>query len=117
MAEAAQRARCARWFSGPRTPFKKSRQRILIAETLMTAEYQKPLPNPLHWAASKPFWDAARRHDLVMPRCKFCDKLFFYPREVCPRCLKSDIDWVKVSGMGRLHTFTVIHQPANPAFQ
>jgi uncharacterized OB-fold protein len=83
----------------------------------MTAEYRKPLPNPIHWGTSKPFWEAAKRHELVMPRCKFCDKLFFYPREACPRCLKSDIDWVPVSGMGRLHSFTVIHQPANAAFQ
>jgi uncharacterized OB-fold protein len=83
----------------------------------MTTEYRKPLPNPLHWGASKPFWEAAKRHELVMPRCKFCDRLFFYPREVCPRCLRSDIDWVPVTGMGRLHSFTVIHQPANAAFQ
>ena len=83
----------------------------------MTAEYKKPLPNPMHWPASKPFWEAAKRHELVMPRCKLCDRLFFYPREACPRCLKTDIDWVQVSGMGRLHTFTVIHQPVHPAFQ
>ena len=83
----------------------------------MTAEYRKPLPNPLYWAASKPFWEAAKRHELVLPRCKLCDRLFFYPREVCPRCLESEIDWVPVSGVGRLHTFTVIHQPANAAFQ
>jgi uncharacterized OB-fold protein len=52
-----------------------------------------------------------------MPRCKRCNKLFFYPREVCPTCLNDDLDWQKVSGSGRLHSFTVIHQPANPAFQ
>jgi len=82
----------------------------------MTAEYRKPLPNPLHWGTSKPFWEAAKRHELMMPRCKTCDRLFFYPREVCPHCLKSDLEWVKLSGMGRLHTFTVVHQPANAAF-
>jgi len=83
----------------------------------MTTEYKKPLPNPLHWQTSKPFWEAARRHELVMPRCKSCDKMFFYPRETCPRCLNQDIEWHKVSGLGRLHSFTVIHQPANPTFQ
>ncbi|HXH21624.1 MAG TPA: Zn-ribbon domain-containing OB-fold protein [Dehalococcoidia bacterium] len=82
----------------------------------MTTEYRKPLPNPAHWPASKPFWEAAKRHELVMPRCRRCDKLFFYPREVCPYCLQSDIDWQQVSGRGRLYSFTVIHQPANAAF-
>lgn len=83
----------------------------------MVADYSKPLPNPLHREASLPFWEAARRHELRMPRCTRCDRLFFYPREACPYCLASDIDWLTVSGRGRLHSFTVIHQPANPAFQ
>jgi len=82
----------------------------------MTVEYKKPLPNPAHWPASQPFWEAAKRHQLLMPRCRRCNKLFFYPREVCPTCLQSDIEWQKVSGNGRLHSFTVIHQPANPNF-
>ena len=83
----------------------------------MVAGYRKPLPNPLHQEASQPFWDAAKRHELLMPRCKRCDRLFFYPREVCPVCLQADIDWQPVSGRGRVHSFTVIHQPANPAFR
>ncbi len=83
----------------------------------MVADYRKPLPNPLNRETSMPFWEAARRHELVMPRCTRCDRLFFYPREVCPVCLAPDIDWVPVSGRGRLHSFTVIHQPANPAFR
>jgi|SRR5579884_2142412 uncharacterized OB-fold protein len=83
----------------------------------MTSEYRKPLPNPLHRPASQPFWEAAKRHELVMPRCRRCDRLFFYPREVCPVCLQSDIDWVPVTGRGRLHSYTVIYQPANPNFR
>jgi uncharacterized protein len=83
----------------------------------MVAEYRKPLPNPLHRETSRPFWEGARRHELVMPRCRRCDRLFFYPREVCPVCLAGEIDWLQVSGRGHLYSFTVIHQPANPAFR
>lgn len=83
----------------------------------MVAEYRKPLPSLLNRETSLPFWEGARRHELVMPRCTRCDQIFFYPREVCPVCLGSDIDWVTVSGRGRLHSYTVIHQPANPAFR
>lgn len=82
----------------------------------MTSEYKKPLPRPLSPALTRPFWEAAKRQELVMPRCKRCDHLFWYPREECPQCLSNDLEWVKVSGRGRLHTFTVIRQPANPAF-
>lgn len=79
--------------------------------------YAKPLPNPLSVEASRPFWEAAKRRELLMPRCRLCDRLFFYPREVCPVCLSPEIDWVKVSGNGRLYSYTVIEQPANPAFR
>ncbi|HLZ68613.1 MAG TPA: Zn-ribbon domain-containing OB-fold protein [Dehalococcoidia bacterium] len=82
----------------------------------MVTDYRKPLPIPLHREASRPFWEAARRHELLMPRCRLCDRLFFYPREVCPVCLRAEIVWQPVSGRGRLHSYTVIHQPANPAF-
>jgi uncharacterized protein len=79
--------------------------------------YRKPLPIPLNRETSRPFWEAAQRHELIMPRCRLCDHLFWYPREVCPVCLSSEIDWLPVSGRGRLYSFTVIYQPANPAFR
>ena len=83
----------------------------------MVTEYAKPLPNPLHRETSRPFWEAARRHELSMQRCTRCERLVFYPREGCPFCLSSELEWVTLSGRGRLHSYTVIHQPANPAFQ
>jgi hypothetical protein len=83
----------------------------------MAAEYSKPLPRPLNPELTRPFWEAAKRHELVMPRCKTCDQLFFYPRSECPRCLGSDLEWVGVSGRGRLHSFTIINQPVNAAFR
>ena len=82
----------------------------------MATDYTKPLPRPISPALSQPFWEAARRHELVMPRCKTCDQLFFYPRSECPRCLSTDLEWVKMSGHGRLHSFTIVQQPANAAF-
>ena len=83
----------------------------------MAAEYNKPLPRSPNPELTRPFWEAAKRHELVMPRCKTCDQLFFYPRSECPRCLGSDLEWVRVSGRGRLHSFTIINQPANAAFR
>ena len=83
----------------------------------MTTEYKKPLPIPANEELTRPFWEAAKRHELVMPRCKTCSDIFFYPREVCPNCLSDDLEWVPVSGKGRLYSYTVVHQPANRAFQ
>ena len=83
----------------------------------MATEYTKPLPRPLSPELTRPFWEAARRHELHMPRCTTCDYVFFYPRSECPRCLSTHLEWVKVSGRARLHSFTIVQQPANAAFR
>jgi uncharacterized OB-fold protein len=83
----------------------------------MATEYSKPLPRPISPELTRPFWEAAKRHELVMPRCKTCDHLFFYPRLECPRCLSNHLEWMRVSGRGRLHTYTIVYQPANAAFR
>ena len=82
----------------------------------MTTGYNKPLPRPLSPELTRPFWEAAKRHELVIPRCTRCDRLFWYPRAECPICFSNNLEWVKVSGRGRLHTFTIVRQRANPAF-
>ena len=74
------------------------------------SEYTGPLPVPT--PDTKPFWDAARRHELTLPRCRPCGSFFFFPRSVCPRCLSADVEWRQVSGRGTLHTFTVVHRGA-----
>jgi len=84
----------------------------------MTTEYKKPLPMPINPTLTKPFWEATKRHELVIQRCNKCDSWVFYPRERCPECLADPVhlEWTKVSGKGRLHTFTIVHQPANNNF-
>lgn len=76
----------------------------------------KPLPQPLNPELTRPFWEAAKRHELVLPRCLQCARYHFYPRELCPYCLSSRLAWVQASGRGYLYTYSIIHQPAHPAF-
>src|SRR6266480_251426 len=74
------------------------------------SEYSGPLPVPT--PETRPFWEAARRHELSLQRCRACGAHVFYPRAACPRCLGPDLEWRRVSGRGRLHTFTVVHRGA-----
>ena len=83
----------------------------------MTTEYNKPLPVPVNPELTAPFWDAAKRGELVLPHCRTCSTVFFYPRELCPECLSSDLDWVTASGRGRVYSYTIVHQPAHPTFR
>jgi uncharacterized OB-fold protein len=71
-------------------------------------EYSGPIPVPT--PETRPFWDAARRHALELPRCRACGALHYYPRGACPRCLSADLAWERLSGRARLHTFTVVHR-------
>jgi len=76
--------------------------------------YNKPLPRAD--IISKDFWEAAKRHELIVQRCQQCNEHILYPRQICPRCLSSKLEWVKVSGKGRIYTHSVIYQPAHPGF-
>jgi len=82
----------------------------------MSTEYKKPLPRPLDPGLTEPFWEAAKRHEFILPHCKTCDNVFWYPRSECPNCMSNDIDWVRGNGRGRVHTFTIIRQPGHPGF-
>ena len=83
----------------------------------MTTHQDKPLPLAVNPDLTGPFWEAAKRHELMMQRCKKCGEYVWYPRESCGSCLSPELEWVKMSGRGRLHSYTVIYQPASPAFR
>ena len=70
----------------------------------------EPTPTPL----SQPFWDATRDRRLLAQRCAMCDRYVWYPREHCPGCLRSELEWVELSGNGTIYTFNVMRKPGNP---
>ena len=83
----------------------------------MSNAYDRPLPLPSTDTLTKPFWDATKEGRLIIPRCNTCSRLFFYPREVCPHCFSTDLDWQEVSGKGRVYSYTHVRQSAHPYFQ
>ena len=78
---------------------------------------EKPLPRPDNKHLTAPFWEATKRHELVMQRCNKCSNWIFYPREQCPNCFSQDLKWEKVSGNGHVYAVTIVYQPAHPAFE
>ena len=77
-------------------------------------EYKKPLPEPTFF--SKPFWDGAKRHELLIQKCKDCQKFVFYPKVVCPFCLSDNLEWVKASGRGKVYSYMVVYSYQPQAF-
>lgn len=71
---------------------------------------------PTTTAISAPYWDAARRHELVLQRCGPCQRHVFHPRATCPYCGSDQLAWKPVSGRGEVHTYTVARRATHPAF-
>jgi uncharacterized OB-fold protein len=78
-------------------------------------EYQKPLPEIND--ENRPFWEAAQRHELIMQKCLDCAQYRYPPASICPHCLSMKAEWTRVSGRGRVYTWTVFHQVYHPAFK
>lgn len=73
----------------------------------MTEEKSMVRPTPHPTEISRPFWEAARHHKLVIQQCSACDAYVFYPRLSCPYCAGSDLTWTQVSGRGTVYSFTI----------
>ncbi len=77
-------------------------------------EYTKPLPVPSELSA--PFWEACRRHELIIQRCQNCRAFRFPPAILCPECLSESVEWTRVSGRGKIFSFVIFHRVYHPSF-
>lgn len=66
--------------------------------------------------ASAPYWEGAKRHELVLIRCDDCGHLIHYPFARCPACRSSAVSPATVSSTGTIVSFTITHRPPAPAF-
>ena len=82
-----------------------------MAETRMP---QKSLPKINK--VDQPFWEGAANGKLLLQKCKSCGKPQFFPRYACVDCF-GDLDWIEAKGTGKVHTFTLVRVPRNPAFK
>lgn len=59
------------------------------------------------------FWEAAATGRLMLPKCRHCGRIHWYPREICPFCLSSDIEWQESAGLGSIYASTVFRKGGN----
>ena len=60
-------------------------------------------------AASAPYWEAARRGQLLIAECAACGKVHHYPRPFCPFCWSEDVQPVQANGTGTLYTYSTVY--------
>ena len=64
----------------------------------------------------QPFWEGAARSKFLLQKCRACGKVQFFPRVACVDCF-GELDWIESKGMGKIHSFTLVRVPRNPAFK
>jgi uncharacterized OB-fold protein len=72
-----------------------------------------PLPDT-DWPPTREFWAAAARGELALPRCDACARWVWYPDGTCRFCGAQESTWTKVSGRGRLFSWSVVRRPFIP---
>ena len=77
-------------------------------------DYKKPLPLPDE--ASKPFFDGAKEHQLMVQKCSTCGTIIWPVKSRCDNCLAATVSWIQASGKGTLYSFTLMHQVYHAGF-
>ncbi len=74
----------------------------------MSDDYAKAIP--VTGPESVPYWEGAKKHQLVIQKCGKCGHHWFPPSTVCTGCGSRDINWVRSSGKGKVFSFVVFHR-------
>jgi len=78
-------------------------------------KYAKPLQHLDE--ENRPWWEALKRHELYLQRCRDCAAIRYYPRAQCPECLSPRTEWIRASGRGKVYTFTATWQNQAAGFR
>ena len=64
----------------------------------------------------QPFWEGAAAGKFLVQKCKEYGKVQFFPRVACVDCF-GELEWIEAKGTGKIHSFTLVRVPRNPAFK
>jgi uncharacterized protein len=81
----------------------------------MEGSYSKPLPQVDE--VNRPFWEATRRREVVLQRCRDCREVWYPAATNCPKCLSTNFEWSAVSGSGTVWSFIVYHHCWHRGFE
>ncbi len=80
-----------------------------------TATWNKPVPVPDE--VTTPYWEGARRHELVLQRCAACGTHIHPPRVACRVCQSFELVPTVVTPTGSIYTYTVTYTPFVPGYE
>jgi uncharacterized OB-fold protein len=80
------------------------------------ARPQKRRPRPAQTSDNAFFWEGVRNGELLIQRCRGCQRLRHPPGPMCPHCHSFEWDAQRATGRGRVYSFVVAHHPPVPPF-
>ena len=94
-------------------------------DTMTTAEETRATGGPRRWSKpvpvpdelSIPYWEGARRNQLVVQRCASCGTHIHPPRVACRVCQGIELVPTAVAPHGTVYSFTVTYVPFVPGFE
>jgi uncharacterized OB-fold protein len=61
------------------------------------------------------YFAALAQDRFLIPWCRKCDAGVFFPREFCPSCLDSPLEWIAPAGTGTVYATTTVRlKPDEP---
>ena len=64
----------------------------------------------------KPMWDSVTEGGMRLQCCAECGLFRYPPGACCPNCLSTEAHWQKLSGAGRVLSWTTYHRQYLPAY-
>jgi uncharacterized OB-fold protein len=71
---------------------------------------ENPKSMPIPDADSLPFWEGAKRHELLAQQCAECSQWRWPPQGVCPNCHSWNSVWTRLAGHGHISSYVVVQQ-------
>ena len=70
-----------------------------------------PVPSPAPDGRDKEFWEALKRHEILVQCCSRCDSLQMEPEWLCYKCHSFELGWKQVAGRGHIYSWERVWYP------
>jgi uncharacterized OB-fold protein len=83
-------------------------------DTTTAGRFPTILTNPYADELTRPFWEAATRGILAVPKCTNCGTFRLPPTPFCFACQHREVVFTELPGTGTVYSFTVVRHPLSP---
>jgi|KBSMisStandDraft_5_1062788.scaffolds.fasta_scaffold1154814_2 uncharacterized OB-fold protein len=73
-------------------------------------------PEPTLTELNRPLIEAWHRGELVLQHCAACSYVIFFPRETCPQCWSTQLEWKTHSGRGTVVSCSRVYSHVTEPF-